>query len=98
MDPASMEASSVRMSPNIFSVTMTSKSHGLRKRCMAAESTSMCSTVTSGNSAGMMRFTVARHSREVSRTLALSTEVSFLRRPRAKLAASRTTRSISGRV
>ena len=44
----------------------------------------MCSTVTSGNSAGMMRFTVTRHSREVSSTLALSTEVSFLRRPRAK--------------
>src|ERR1700723_3690905 len=79
MDPASMDASSVRISPNMFSVTMTSKSRGLCKRCMAAESTSMCSTVTSGNSTGMMRLTVARQSREVSSTSALSTEINAAR-------------------
>ena len=49
-EPASIEASSVRMSPNMFSVTSTSKSRGRRIRCIAAESTSMCSSVTSGNS------------------------------------------------
>ena len=80
MDPASIEASSVRISPNMFSVTITSKSRGRFKRCMAAASTSMCSKLTSGNSAGMMRSTTERHRREVSSTLALSTEVSLRRR------------------
>src|SRR5690606_16551968 len=50
IEPASIDASSVRMSPNMFSVTMTSKSAGRLKRCMAAASTSRCSTVSSGNS------------------------------------------------
>ena len=50
-EPASIEASSVRMSPNMFSVTITSKSRGRLSRCMAAESTSMCSMLTSGYSA-----------------------------------------------
>ena len=50
-EPASIDASSVRMSPNMFSVTMTSKSRGRRMRCIAAASTSMCSSATSGNSA-----------------------------------------------
>jgi hypothetical protein len=39
-EPASIEASSVRMSPNIFSVTITSYSRGLASRCIAIESTS----------------------------------------------------------
>jgi hypothetical protein len=40
--PASIEASSVRMSPNMFSVTITSKSRGLRIRCMAAPNRPAC--------------------------------------------------------
>ena len=94
-EPASIEASSVRMSPNMFSVTITSKSRGRRSRCIAAASTSRCSKLTSGNSAGSMRSTTARHRREVSSTFALSTEVSLRRRARASCAARRTTRSIS---
>ena len=88
IDPASIDASSVRMSPNMFSVTITSKSRGRRSRCMAAASTNMCSKLTSGNSAGSMRSTTERHSREVSSTLALSTEVSLRRRVRASCADS----------
>ena len=49
-EPTSMEASSVRMSPNMFSVTITSKSAGRDSRCMAAASTSRCSSCRSGNS------------------------------------------------
>ena len=38
-DPASIEASSFRMSPNVFSVTITSYSRGRASRCIAVEST-----------------------------------------------------------
>ena len=79
-EPASIDASSVRMSPNMFSVTITSKLDGLRIRCIAAESTSMCSSSTSGNSARSTDSTVVRHRREVSSTLALSTDTMRLRR------------------
>ena len=47
-EPGSIDASSVRMSPNMFSVITTSKSAGLRRRCMAAASMYMCSTATDG--------------------------------------------------
>ena len=47
---------------------------------MAAASTSMCSSCTSGNSARTIRVGNRRHSRDVSSTLALSTDVSFPRR------------------
>ncbi len=94
-EPASIEASSVRMSPNMFSVTITSYSRGFASRCIAIESTSWCSRVTSGNSSRARRSVVSRHSREVSSTLALSTEVSLPRRARARVQACRTTRSIS---
>ena len=39
-DPASIDASSVRMSPNMFSVTMTSKLRGSRNSIIAHASTS----------------------------------------------------------
>ena len=48
IDPASTAASSVRMSPNMFSVTITSKLAGRRIRYIAAASTRMCSSSTSG--------------------------------------------------
>ena len=41
IEPGSMEASSDRMSPNMFSVSTTSKSRGARGTCMAAASTYM---------------------------------------------------------
>jgi hypothetical protein len=41
MDPASMDASSVRMSPNMFSVTTTSNVAGACTSLIAQASTSM---------------------------------------------------------
>ena len=43
MEPERTEASSVRISPKVFSDTMTSKSAGFLINCMAALSTRMCS-------------------------------------------------------
>ena len=40
IDPANTDASSVRMSPNMFSVTITSNACALRRSCMAHASTS----------------------------------------------------------
>mmetsp|Transcript_4277 Transcript_4277/g.11954 ORF Transcript_4277/g.11954 Transcript_4277/m.11954 type:complete len:245 (-) Transcript_4277:458-1192(-) len=94
-DPGSMEASSVRISPNIFSVTITSKCLGSRSICIAAASTSMCSNCTSGNSSRITRSAVRRHSRDVASTLFLSTLVTSFRRLRAVCAAIRMIRSIS---
>ena len=81
-DPTSIDASSVRMSPNMFSVTRTSNSRGRDSRCIAAASTSMCSRVMPGWRAAVS-ITCSRHRREVSNTFALSTEVTFPRRPAA---------------
>src|SRR5436190_8813662 len=46
-DPVSIADSSLRMSPNMFSVRTTSKWAGLETSCIAALSTSMCSSSTS---------------------------------------------------
>ena len=67
-------------------------------RCIAQASTSMCDSATSGNSCFITRSVTSRHSRDVSSTLALSTEQSLLRRPRAMRAAVRTMRSTSATV
>ena len=91
-EPVSMAASSLRMSPNRFSVTITSKSAGRETSCIAALSTSRWSSGTSGNSSACTRVTVSRHRREVSSTLALSTLVTFVRALRN---ATRAIRSIS---
>ena len=48
IEPVIIAASSERMSPNRFSVMITSKSAGRLTSCMAALSTSMCSSATSG--------------------------------------------------
>ena len=48
MEPVIIEASSERISPNIFSVTITSNCAGSRTSCIAELSTSICSRVTSG--------------------------------------------------
>ena len=88
--PASTAASSDRMSPNRFSVTMTSKSAGRRTSSIAHESTSWWLSLTSGNSAATSSATV-RHRRDVARTFALSTWVTC---PRASAASSNASRTI----
>ena len=50
-EPVSIAASSERMSPNMFSVRITSKRDGSETSCIAALSTSMWSSSTSGYSA-----------------------------------------------
>ena len=84
IDAASTEASSVKMSPKVFSDTITSKLAGRWTNCMAQASTSTCSICTLGYS-GERRVATCRQSREDSRTLALSTDANLPRRPWAKL-------------
>ncbi len=74
-EPVSIDASSLRMSPNMFSVTITSKWRGAATSRMAAASTSRCSSSMCGNSSAWIRVTTERHRRLVSSTLALSTLV-----------------------
>ena len=83
-EPAITAASSDRMSPNRFSVTSTSKPAGHFASTIAAESTSRCSSVTSGKSAWTSSVTL-RHRRLVARTFALSTWVTFRRRAARQL-------------
>ncbi len=82
MEPAITAASSDRISPNMFSVTITSNWRGLRISCIAQLSTNMCSSVTWGNSRATS-VTVFRQSCELLSTLALSIEATFWRRPAA---------------
>src|SRR5256885_16718263 len=82
------------MSPNIFSVSKTSKSAGRDTSSMATESTYMCDSLTSEYSFAT-RVTTSRHRREQSSTLALSTEVTLQRREGASLKNTRAKRSIS---
>ena len=89
----SIAASSLRMSPNMFSVRITSKWRGAATSFIAAESTSWCSSSTFGNSSECTRVTTSRHSRLVSSTFILSTLVT---RERAAWNAVRVIRSISG--
>ena len=48
IEPVTIEASSDNISPNIFSVRITSNCLGSFTSCIAALSTSICSRVTSG--------------------------------------------------
>ena len=96
-EPARTAASSVRMSPNMFSVTITSNWAACVIRRMAAESTSWCSSFTSGYSLPIS-IAILRHRRDDSSTLALSIDVTSLRRPRASSNARRTMRRISTSV
>ena len=94
MEPVSMEASSDKISPNMFSVTSTSNWPGFLISCMAVLSTRISLYSTSAYSSASLCM-VVRHRREVSNTLALSTEASFLLRFRAVSKATRPIRSIS---
>ena len=58
IEPVSIAASSLRMSPNMFSVRITSKWRGAAISCMAALSTRRCSSSMLGNS---RRVHVAHH-------------------------------------
>jgi hypothetical protein len=93
-EPASTAASSLRMSPNMFSVRITSNAAGSATRRIAAVSTYTCSNRTSGYSRAT-RVTVSRHSWDTSSTFALSTDVRRPRRRRAAANAMRATRSTS---
>ena len=74
-----MLASSDKMSPNMFSVRITSNCFGSLTNCMAQLSTSICSSVTSGYSFATSSTTFLQ-SLEASSTFALSTLVTFFRR------------------
>ena len=84
------------MSPNRLSHSITSKLVGVVASRIAAVSTYTCSSSTSGYSFAISE-TTARHSRDVSSTLALSIEATLRRRSRARVNATRATRSISCR-
>ena len=79
----------------MFSVRIVSKWRGAETSCIAALSTSTCSSSMCGNSRACSSLTTSRHSREVSSTLALSTLVTFAR---AAPKAVRAIRSISSVV
>ena len=97
MEPVSMAASSDRMSPNILPVTITSKLFGALTSCMAALSTYMWLSSTSGYCL-WTSVTTSFQNWKVSSTLALSTLVTFLLRLRAAWKATCAMRSISGRL
>ena len=97
IEPVSIAASSERMSPNMLPVTMTSNVFGARTSCIAALSTYMWSSATSGYWA-CTSVTTSFQNWKVSSTLALSTLVSRLPRWRAARNATWAMRSISGRL
>jgi hypothetical protein len=67
------------MSPNVFSVAITSKSAGRRISCMAQASRQHILIPPWAIAATSCA--TSRHNRDEASTLALSTEVTFLRRP-----------------
>jgi hypothetical protein len=82
IEPVSIAAASDRMSPNMLPVTITSNCFGARISIIAAASTNAWLSSTSGYCRATSIIT-SRHSCEVSRTFALSTEHSLRRRSRA---------------
>ena len=84
IEPTHIEARSERMSPNRLPVTTTSNCPGFLTSCIAALSTYMWLSATSGYSAASS-ITTSRQTCEVSSTLALSTEQSLPARPCAAL-------------
>ena len=84
------------MSPKRFSVRSTSKLEGASAIFIAHASTYMWSTRTAGWRKATS-FTTVRQSRDVSSTLALSTDVTRFFRPAAALNATSAMRSTSPR-
>ena len=99
-EPASIEASSVRMSPNMFSVTITSKSARLADQVHRGRvDQHVFEAHVRETPPAASASTTSRHRREVSSTLALSIEVELAAALSARArAARRTTRSISTTV
>src|SRR3954451_3022776 len=95
IDPTRAEAAWLRISPNMLVVSTTSNCDGFNVNCIAALSTYMCSSRTSGY-ASPMEVTVLRHNCELARTLALSTEHTRRDRLSARVNANVVMRSISG--
>ena len=77
IDPVIMEASSDKISPNIFEVTITSNCAGFFTSCIDALSIYIWFSFTSSYSLETS-ITVSLHSLELSKTFALSTLVTFL--------------------
>ena len=83
-EPVSIADSSLRMSPNMFSVTITSKRGGSRDQLHRGVVDQQVVELDVGRSRRRRRSTISRQSREVSSTLALSTEVTRAPRPPAR--------------
>ena len=90
--PTRPAASSVRMSPNMLVVTITSKLCGSRMRRMAIVSTMTSSTVTSGNSLATRWHSSTNMPQPSLKTVFLCTTVSRFLRCRAISRAARATR------
>jgi len=93
MEPASTAPSSLRMSPNIFSVSTISKRRGFSTSCMA-QFVHQHMVERDVRKFGRHLHHHATPELQFSSTLLLSTEVTFLRRARARWKAMRETRSI----
>src|SRR5712692_2095995 len=78
--PESSEASSERMSPYMFSATITSKRIGSRSSSAAIASTMISSSCTWGKSCATLRTSRRYSPSEIRNTFALCTAVTFLRR------------------
>ena len=77
IEPVSIAASSERMSPKMFSVRITSKSRGTRDELHCGVVHQQMVELDRRDALAATRSTVSRHSREVSRTFALSTLVTL---------------------
>ena len=84
-EPVSIAASSQRMSPNMFSVTITSKRAGVGDELHRRVVDEHVLELDVGVVAPRPAPTVSRHRRDVSRTFALSTEVTWPRAPAGRL-------------
>mmetsp|Transcript_16001 Transcript_16001/g.32839 ORF Transcript_16001/g.32839 Transcript_16001/m.32839 type:complete len:202 (+) Transcript_16001:121-726(+) len=94
-DPTSIDASSERISPKILPHTMVSNCFGHLMSCIAALSTYMWLSSTSGKSFVMTSVTTSRQSWDTSSTFALSTLQSLPPLLLATSPATRAMRSIS---
>src|SRR6266403_985869 len=95
IEPTSAAAASLKISPNMLPLSITSNCAGRSVNCIAALSTYMCSSFTAGYTA-LMAVTVRRHNCELVNTFALSTEHSRRDRFSARAYANVAMRSISG--
>jgi len=93
-DPVIIAASSERMSPNMFGQSSTSNFGASRSRIIAAESTSWCSSFTSGTRSRSPRRSRSRTRRPRARWPCGCSWTSFLR-PRAARNATRAMRATS---